>query len=138
MVLRKITVEDNVYLYKSVTGFGGNTAIVTFEITIFLEHYKLTPLKINFITWEDAYAGNPLSTGIKLIRLSTREEEVVNLNRPKYIREFILYGLKLGWNGQNKVEPIDGLKILTSLDYDVSSLHPKEGIIMAHGKEYLK
>ncbi|MFH7004300.1 hypothetical protein [Flavobacterium bizetiae] len=138
MALRKITVEDNAYLYKSVTGFGGSTAIATFEITIFLEHYKLTPLKINFITWEDAYAGNPLSTGIKLTRLSTREEEVVNLNRPKYIREFVLYGLKMGWNGQNKVEPIDGLKILTSLDYDVSSLHPKEEIIMAHGKEYLK
>ena len=138
MALRKITVEDNVYLYKSVTGFGGSTAIATFEITIFLEHYKLTPLKINFITWEDAYAGNPLSTGIKLTKLSTREEEVVNLNRPKYIREFILYGLKMGWNGQNKVEPIDGLKILTSLDYDVSLLHPKEGVIIAHGKEYLK
>lgn len=138
MSLRKITVEDKVYLYKSVTGFGSSTATATFEITIFLEHYKLTPLKINFITWEDAYAGNPLSTGIKLTRLSTREEEVVNLNRPKYIREFVLYGLKMGWNGQNKVELIDGLKILTSLDYDVSSLHPKEGVIMAHGKEYLK
>lgn len=138
MSLRKITVEDNVYLYKSVTGFGGSTATATFEIKIFLEHYKLTPLKINFITWEDAYAGNPLSTGIKLTRLSNREEEVVNLNRPKYIREFILYGLKMGWNGQNKVDSIDGLKILTSLDYDVSSLHPKEGVIIAHGKEYLK
>ncbi|CAA9203407.1 hypothetical protein FLA105534_04613 [Flavobacterium bizetiae] len=138
MSLRKITVEDKVYLYKSVTGFGSSTAIATFEITIFLEHYKLTPLKINFITWEDAYAGNPLSTGIKLTRLSTREEEVVNFNRPKYIREFVLYGLKMGWNGQNKVDSIDGLKILTSLDYDVSSLHPKEGVIIAHGKEYLK
>lgn len=137
MALRKITVEDNVYLYKSVTGFGGSTDIATFEITIFLEHYKLTPLKINFITWEDAYAGNPLSTGIKLTRLSTKEE-VVNLNRPKYIREFILYGLKLGWNGRNKIEPIDGLKMLMSLDYDVSSLHPKDGFIIAHGKEYLK
>lgn len=138
MALRKIRIEDNVYLYKTVTGFGGSVDIATFEITIFLENYKLTPLKINFITWEDAYAGNPLSTGIKLAKLSTKEEEVVNLNRPKYIREFILYGLNLGWNGQNKVESIDGLKILTSLDYDVSSLHPKEGFIIAHGKEYLK
>lgn len=138
MALRKITVEDNVYLYKSVTGFGDNTDIATFEITIFLENCKQTPLKINFITWEDAYAGNPLSTGLKLARLSTKEEEVVNLNRPKYIREFILYGLKLGWTGNNKAEPIDGLEILMSLDYDVSSLHPKAGFIMAHGKEHLK
>lgn len=138
MTLRKITIEDNVYLYKTVTGFGSSLDIATFEITIFLENYKLTPLKINFITWEDAYAGNPLSTGIKLAKLSTKEEEVVNLNRPKYIREFILYGLNLGWNGQNKVESIDGLKILMSLDYDISYLHPKEGFIIAHGKEYLK
>jgi hypothetical protein len=138
MALRKITVEDNVYLYKTVTGFGGSTEIATFAITIFLENYKQTPLQINFITWEDAYAGNPLSTGTKLTKLSTKDEEVVNLNRPKYIREFILYGLKMGWNGQNRVEPIDGLKILTSLDYDVSCLHPKDGIIIAHGKEYPK
>jgi len=27
---------------------------------------------------------------------------------------------------------------LVSLDYDVSSLHPKDGIIIAHGKEYPK
>lgn len=138
MTLRKIIVEENVYLYKCVTGFGLNTEIATFEITIFLENYKQTPLKINFTTWEDLYAGNPLSTGTKLTKLSTKDEEVVNLNRPKYIREFILYGLKMGWNGQNKVEPIDGLKILVSLDYDVSRLHPKDGIIIAHGKEYPK
>ncbi|MFH6958197.1 hypothetical protein ACHRV1_12385 [Flavobacterium aquidurense] len=138
MTLRKITVEENVYLYKCVTGFGLNTEIATFEITIFLENYKQTPLKINFTTWEDLYAGNPLSTGTKLTKLSTKDEEVVNLNRPKYSREFILYGLKMGWNGQNKVEPIDGLKILVSLDYDVSRLHPKDGIIIAHGKEYPK
>ena len=138
MALRKITVEDNVYLYKTVTGFGGSTEIATFAITIFLENYKQTPLQIKFITWEDAYAGNPLSAGTKLTKLSTKDEEVVNLNRPKYIREFILYGLKMGWNGQNKVESIDGLKILVSLDYDVSFLYPKEGIIIAHGKEYPK
>lgn len=138
MVLRKITIEENVYLYKSVTGFGGSTEIATFKISIFLENYKLTPLKINFMTWEDAYAGNPLSTGIKLTRLSTKKEEVVNLNRPKYIREFVLYGLRMGWNGQNKLEPIDGLKILMSLGFDVSCLHPKAGVIIAHGKEYPK
>ncbi len=138
MALRRITIEDNVYLYKSVTGFGTGIDIATFEITIFLENYKLTPLRINFITWEDMYAGNPLKTGIKLTKLSTKEEEVVNLNRPKYIREFILYGLNLGWNGKNKVESINGLKMLISLDYDVSILHPKKGFIIAHGKEYLK
>lgn len=51
MALRKITIEGNVFLYKSVTGFGGSTEIATFEITLFLEHHKPTPLTINFITW---------------------------------------------------------------------------------------
>lgn len=138
MTLRKITVEENVYLYKCVTGFGLNTEIATFEITVFLENYKQTPLKINFTTWEDLYAGNPLKTGVKLTKLATKEEEFVNLNRPKYSREFILYGLKMGWDGKNKVASIDGLEVLKSLGYDVSVLYPKEGIIMVHGKEYLK
>jgi len=138
MALRKITVEENVYLYKSTTGFGLNSEIATFEITIFLKDFKQTPLKINFITWEDLYTGNPLNTGVNLIRLTAKEEEFVNLNRPKYIRECILYGLKIGWNGKNKLESIDGLEILESLGYDVSSLHPKEEFIKAHGKEYLE
>lgn len=138
MALRRITVEDNVYVYKSITGFGLTTELATSEITIFLEGFKQTPLKITFITWEDLYAGNPLNNGINLIKLGTKKEEFVNLNRPKYIRECILYGLKMGWNGQNKVESIDGLEILTSLGFDVSGLHPKDGFITAHGKEYLK
>ncbi|WP_264529145.1 hypothetical protein [Flavobacterium sp. N502540] len=136
--MRKIKVEDNGYLYKCESGFGINTEIATFEITIFLENYKQTPLKINFITWEDLYAGNPLKTGVALKKIATQTEEFVNLNRPKYIREFILYGLKLGWNGQNKLESIDGLRILRSLDFDVSSLYPKEGFFVGHGREYLK
>lgn len=138
MALRKITVEEQVYLYKTITGFGLNTAIATFEITIFLKDFKQTPLKINFTTWEDLYAGNPLNTGIKLTRLSNQETEIVNLNRPKYIRECILYGLKMGWNGKNKLESVDGLEILKSLGYDVSGLHPKEGFTIVHGKEYPK
>lgn len=84
------------------------------------------------------YAGNPLKTGIKLTKFATKEEEFVNLNRPKYSREFILYGLKMGWDGKSKVVSIDGLEVLKSLGYDVSVLYPKEGIIMVHGKEYLK
>ncbi|MFH6994739.1 hypothetical protein [Flavobacterium sp. FlaQc-48] len=138
MALRKITVEDNVYLYKSTTGFGLNTEITTFEIIIFLKDFKQTPLKINCITWEDLYAGNPLNTGVNLTKIGAKKEEFVNLNRPKYIRECILYGLKIGWNGQNKVEPIDGLEILMSLGFDVSGLRPKDGSVIAYGKEYLK
>ncbi|MBF4486733.1 hypothetical protein [Flavobacterium sp. CSZ] len=138
MALRKITVEEHFYLYKTTCGFGLNTDIATFEITIFLKDFKQTPLKISFTTWEDLCDGNPLNTGIKLTRLSNQQTEVINLNRPKYIRECILYGLNNGWNGKNKLESVDGLEILESLGYDVSGLHPKEGFTIAHGKEYPK
>ncbi|URC14683.1 hypothetical protein [Flavobacterium sp. B183] len=138
MGLRKITVEENVYWYKSVTKYALDIEAATFEITIFLEGHKQTPLKISFVTWEDLYAGNPLNTGVVLTRVFDKETESVNLNRPKYIRECILYGLKKGWNGGNKVAVIDGLEILKSLGYDVSGLCPKDGLVVAHGKEYLK
>jgi hypothetical protein len=46
--------------------------------------------------------------------------------------------LKKGWNGGNKVAVIDGLEILKSLGYDVSCLCPKDGLVVAHGQEYLK
>lgn len=138
MTLRKITVEDTIFRFKCTNGFGDNTEIATFRITIFLDGYKQTPLIIDFVTWEDLYAGNPLKTGVKLMNLGTNEEEFVNLNRPKYIRECILYGIKMGWTGENRIEPIDGLKMLISLDYDVSYLYPKEGFIRVHGKEHLK
>ena len=125
MGLRKITVEENVYWYKSVTKYALDTEAATFEITIFLEGHKQTPLKISFVTWEDLYAGNPLNTGVVLTRVFDKETESVNLNRPKYIRECILYGEKEGWNGKNKLEPLDGLKMLEDLGYYTSVLLPK-------------
>ncbi|WP_428232075.1 hypothetical protein [Flavobacterium sp.] len=129
MTLRKITVEDTVYLYKCVVGFAINTEIATFEITIFLNGYKQTPLKISFITWEDLYAGNPLKTGVKLTKLSTKQEELVNFNKPKYIRECILDGLKTGWKGKNKAAFIDGLEFLKALGYDVVFYIPKRDLL---------
>ncbi|MNY71247.1 hypothetical protein D3C86_2095440 [compost metagenome] len=69
--------------------------------------------------------GCPLNTGFPVFNITTREKEIINLNRPKYIKECILYGQKVGWAGNNKLEPLDGLKILTDLGYDVSVLVPK-------------
>lgn len=120
MKLRKITVEDNVYLYgiKGSVDFSSREGTLT--IRIFLKDYKQTPLIVDFVTWDDPIIGHPLNFGFPLLKLLTGEKEVVNLNRPKYIRECILYGLQKGWIGKNKLEPLDGLEMLANLGYDVS------------------
>lgn len=125
MKLRKITVNENVYLYK----MQGEVHLVTedsvLSVKIFLKDYKLTPLVLHFHTWDDPIIGFPLNNGFPLLNSLTGEEEKINLNRPKYIRECILYGEKEGWNGKNKLEPLDGLKMLEDLGYETSVLLPK-------------
>lgn len=122
MKLRKITVEDNVYLYGMKGSIDFSSRESTLTIKIFLKDYKKTPLRVDFVTWDDPIIGHPLNFGFPLFKVLTDEKEVVNLNRPKYIRECILYGLEKGWNGKNKLEPLDGLGILSNLGYDVSIL----------------
>ncbi|MCV9931099.1 hypothetical protein OIU80_02290 [Flavobacterium sp. LS1R47] len=99
----------------------------TLTIKIFLKDYKLSPLLVDFLTWDDPIIGLPLNFGFPLSKPLTGEKEVVNLNRPKYVRECILYGLQKGWTGENKQEPLDGLEILANLGYDVSVLSVKKG-----------
>lgn len=120
MKLKKITVEDNVYLYGMKGSIDFSLGEGTLMIRIFLKDYKQTPLIVDFVTWDDPIIGHPLNFGFPLPKLLTDEKEVVNLNRPKYIRECILYGFQKGWTGKNKLEPLDGLEMLANLGYDVS------------------
>jgi hypothetical protein len=122
MKLRKIAVDDNVYLYVMTGKVNFPTREGTLTIKIFLKDYKLTPLLVDFLTWDDPIIGFPLNFGFPLLNSLTNEKEMVNLNRPKYVRECILYGLQKGWTGKNKLEPLDGLKVLSNLGYDVSVL----------------
>jgi hypothetical protein len=127
MKLRKITVEDNVYLYIMTGKVDLPAQVGTLTIKIFLKDYKLTPLLVDFLTWDDPIIGLPLNFGFPLVKSLTDEKEVVNLNRPKYVRECILFGLQKGWTGKNKLEPLDGLEVLHNLGYDVSVLSVKKG-----------
>lgn len=122
MKLRKIIVEDEVYLYVMKGNIDFSSQVSTLSLKIFLSDYKQTPLFVNFVTWDDPIIGHPLNFGFPLFKSLTGEKEVVNLNRPKYVRACILFGLEKGWNGKNKLEPLDGLEILSNLGYDVSIL----------------
>lgn len=126
MALRRIIVEDNLYLYKMSGEVNAVTGDCSMSLRIFLSGYKQTPLVINFCSWDDPVIGFPLNSGFPLFNSVTEQEEILNLNRPKYIRESIVYGKTKGWNGKNKLEPVDGLKMLTDLGYDVSILIPKK------------
>jgi hypothetical protein len=122
MKLRKITVDNNVYLYVMKGSVDFLSREATLSVKIFLRDYKKTPLIVDFVTWDDPIIGHPLNFGFPLLKALTDEKEVVNLNRPKYIRECILHGLEKGWTGKNKLEPLDGLEMLANLGYDVSVL----------------
>jgi hypothetical protein len=126
MKLRKITVEDNVYLYTMTGKVDLPAQEGTLTIKIFLKDYKLTPLLVDFLTWDDPIIGLPLNFGFPLVKSLTDEKEVVNLNRPKYVRECILFGLQKGWTGKNKLESLNGLEVLRNLGYDVSVLSIKK------------
>jgi hypothetical protein len=66
----------------------------------------------------------PLQSGIPLFNSKTNESVPVNLNEPKYIREFILFGLKNGWTGINNLPTQDGLQYLTEMGFEVGHLPP--------------
>ena len=66
--------------------------------------------------------GQPLKSGIKLRNKLTNSEDTVNLNEPKYIKQFILLGLKNGWSGVNSIAVQDGLDYLYQLGFEVDQL----------------
>lgn len=122
--LRKITIDNSEYLYMiryNYYSIGANKL----TLTIFLNGHKLTPLVIDFLTLDDYHLGQPLNVGVQLLNVKTNELVRVNVNEPKYIREFILLGLKNGWTGANKIARQNGLEYLTEMGFDISQLQPK-------------
>jgi len=122
--LRKITIDNNVYLYLiriDYYSMGANKL----TLTIFLSGHKQTPLVINFLTIEDLYTGEPLHVGVQLLSVKTNELVRVNINEPKYIRQFILLGIKNGWTGTNNIDNQNGLAYLTEMGFEVSPIQPK-------------
>jgi hypothetical protein len=122
--LRKITIDNNVYLYiirNDYYSFGANKL----TLTIFLNGHKQTPLVIDFLTLDDLYKGEPLHVGVQLLNVKTNELLRVNINEPKYIREFILLGFKNGWTGTNIIANQIGLDYLTEMGFEVNPILQK-------------
>jgi hypothetical protein len=124
--LRKITVDERAYLYHIRTDYYYTANVNKLTLTIFLNGEKRTPLVVDFLTLDDLYKGQPLNVGIELLNVNSNEQIRVNINEPKYIREFILLGIKNGWEGINKIPKQNGLEYLTEIGFDVSQLKPKD------------
>ena len=125
--LRKLIHKDKEYLYRINTVYNtkkDSTSLLS--VRIFLAGEKNTPLCINFITIEDKYMGQPLNGNINLLNKNTQTEDNINLNEPKYIPKLIDWGTAQGWNGSNKIAPLNGLLFLQLLGYDTTPLQTKE------------
>ncbi|CAD0221031.1 hypothetical protein [Chryseobacterium sp. JV274] len=124
--LRKITINTIEYLYSVTDQFHSETATNTLTVKIFLNGQKKTPLIIKFLTADYYMMGQPLKSGVKLINKITGSEDEVNLNEPKYIKQFILLGLKKGWLGTHSIEIQNGLHYLNELGFETDKLIPGE------------
>ena len=125
--LRKLVHKDKEYLYRINMVYntkGDNTSLLS--VYIFLSGEKNTPLRIDFITIEDDFMGQPLNGNIKLLNKTTQTEDLINLNEPKYIPKLIDWGTAQGWIGSNKIAPLNGLLFLQLLGYDTTPLQTKE------------
>ena len=121
--LRKLIHKEKEYLYRINTAYNtkkDNTSLLS--VRIFLEGEKNTPLCINFITIDDKYMGQPLNGNINLLNKNTQTKETINLNEPKYIPELIDWAEEQGWNGSNKIAPLNGLLFLELLGYDIAPI----------------
>lgn len=123
--LRKIKVDNSEYLYTCASKYQSGTKTNMLTIKIYLSGQKQTPLILDFLTFDDYYLGQPLNSGVILTNTKTNEKTTVNINEPKYIREFVLNGLKNGWTGANTLEVQNGLEYLADLGFEVSNLGPK-------------
>ncbi|SIO38912.1 hypothetical protein SAMN05421769_4055 [Chryseobacterium scophthalmum] len=123
--LRRITIEDLVYLYSVTDKYHLGTETNTLTVKVFLEGRKQTPLIIEFLTLDHYHMGQILKSGVELTNTIKNTNDKININEPKYIKELILQGRKNGWVGTNKMENQNGLKYLTELGYETDILLPK-------------
>ncbi len=120
--LRTLKVGEESYLYslQVINLFDLEESI--FVIRIFKDGFSKYPLLISFRTLDDYYVGNPLHHGVLLYNNKLLKEEVINLNRPKFIRQALDYGIRTGWNGIKDKMECDGLLLLVELGYDINKL----------------
>ncbi|MBP1167412.1 hypothetical protein JOE44_004296 [Chryseobacterium sp. PvR013] len=122
--LRKITINAVEYLYSVSDQYHSETKTNTLTVKVFFKGQKQTPLIIKCMTVDDYIMGQPLKSGVKLMNKITCSEDEVNLNKPQYIKQFILLGLQKGWSGFNSMEIQNGFDYLNELGFETDPLKP--------------
>lgn len=123
---RRITINEKVYLYNVQSQHCENDlAIVT--LRVFLAGNANTPYIFKFKMLDDYYAGAPLYAGVSLLNKQTGLLEYVSLNRPYYVRLFILYALSEGWNALQQCINEYGMDVLAHLNLDISTIAYADG-----------
>lgn len=120
--LRKIVVGNSIFLYVVKEKYSPADKMSQLSLRIFLNGQKNNPLLLEFRTKDDFFLGSLLNAGVHLHNSTTNVIELVNINRPKYIRAFIESGLKAGWTGFNKIEVQDGLLYLLQMGFQMEEL----------------
>lgn len=122
--MRKVSVKENVYFYKVISGHcDDDRAIAILEI--YLEGYRHTPYVINFHCRGDFYGGTSLSEGVLLFNTQTHLTELVNLHRPYFVRLCILKALEEEWDASTRQVNDFGMQFLTELNLDIAPITPK-------------
>jgi hypothetical protein len=111
--LRRITFNGQTYLWSRVhRHFQRHEGCACFEVlTVYLEGYQKSFLKINFSGNENCQVGYP-DNGV--VSFADRPA-IYNLNRPAVVKAIILHMLRNGWTPANSAQPCrieDGLTLI--------------------------
>ncbi len=116
--LRNIVVDGTVYRWSFRPTYQlMNPALLTYRcrdiFTAYAESNYTSPLRIIFITWEDAIVGGPLRYGGNMILEDPNTGEI-NLHMPRWAAILIRIGLKQGWQATVRSTPfeIGGIDLL--------------------------
>lgn len=120
--IRSLQVAESLYLFTTnVTRIVDKDESI-FTIRLFIDGYSRFALLVHFRTLDDYYVGNPLNHGVLLYNEHAQEEEIVNLNRPRFIRLALNYGINKGWKAKESQLALDGIALLQELGYKTDKL----------------
>jgi hypothetical protein len=121
---RSIIVDAKTYLWAFKPSYQlVNAATFEYRCYDLFEAYaecdRTSPLRIIFITWEDAICGGPLRVGAPVV-IDNPSTSGVNLHQPKWAMTLIREGLKRGWQANAHSVPFiieNGVELLAELNY---------------------
>jgi hypothetical protein len=115
---RQIRVNGENYIYiKSIDNDLMSES--TILLKLFLENHKKTPLIFYFTASNEPDIGHQLYAGVVLENKITQSKQRININEPKWVHQFILEGLKIGWTGKNILEYQDGNQVIENWGFDI-------------------